>query len=144
MTHRVAYRMDDNGWWYVEALDVPGAHSHGQTIARAGANIREAIAGMLDLPEGAEADLELEERYDLPSALETALTDVRACRAYLDQVRASLGASTESALEMIEKFYPDMGLRDRAALLGVSFQRVAQLRPGGTTPSGRKRAPSSK
>lgn len=130
MTYRVTYKMDDNGWWFVDAPDVPGAHSNGQTIARAQANIREAIAGMLDLPGGVEATMELEESYDLPDDVKSALCAVRHARDELEKLTEDLRESTDNALATLQSHYPDMGLRDRAALLGVSFQRIAQLRPG--------------
>lgn len=141
MTYRVVYRMDDNGWWFVEAPDVPGAHSHGQTIARARTNIKEAIAGMLDLPQGAEATMTLDEHFDLPAAVEAVLVETWAARRDFELANEALRASTDNALTILGKEYPDMGLRDLAALVGVSFQRVAQLRPGNPR-RGRLPAPS--
>jgi predicted RNase H-like HicB family nuclease len=141
-THRVVFSMDDNGWWFAKATEVPGAHSDGQTIARARANIKEAIAGILDLPEGAEADMSLAERFELPAGSDEARQAVWSARAEYEAAEAQLRSATEHALEIFGKEFPDLGLRDLAELLGVSFQRVAQLRPGQPR-GGRRAAPTS-
>lgn len=60
-TYKITIEPDGDGWT-VSADDVKGAHSHGRNLTEARANIREAIALMRDLPEGAEASMVLEER----------------------------------------------------------------------------------
>lgn len=139
-TYTITIEPDDDGWWTVSADDVPGAHSHGQTLARARANIKEAIALIENLPAGAEDTMQLQARLILPPATDEALREVWRARAAYEVASETLSGATNHALEVIAKEFPDMGLRDQADLLGVSFQRVAQLRPGAPR-RGRKAAP---
>jgi predicted RNase H-like HicB family nuclease len=54
---RVVFAGDDNDHWFVDAIDVPGAHSHGRTLDAARRNIREAIALVLEIDdEGVDLD----------------------------------------------------------------------------------------
>ena len=140
-TYKITIEPDDNGWWTVSADDVRGAHSDGQTLARARTNIREAIALMEDLPEGAEATMELEERIVLPVGVRDAVEYVQQLRAEAERINLLVRGATNDALDVLEKCLPDLGLRDQADLLGVSFQRVAQLRPGAPR-GGRRSAPA--
>jgi predicted RNase H-like HicB family nuclease len=140
-TYKVTIAPDDNGWWTVSADEVRGAHSHGQTLARARTNIREAIALMEDLPERAEATMELEERIVLPTGVREAVGYVQQLRAEAERINLLLRGATSDALDVLERCLPDLGLRDQADLLGVSFQRVAQLRPGAPR-GGRRAAPA--
>lgn len=45
----VSYSRDDNGTWLAKASDIPGAHSYGNALEEARANIREAIAVTLHI-----------------------------------------------------------------------------------------------
>jgi predicted RNase H-like HicB family nuclease len=139
--YKITIEPDDNGWWTVSADDVRGAHSHGQTLARARKNIREAIALMEELPEGAEAAMELEEKILLPEGVRGPIEHVQQLRAEAERINLMLRGATNDALDMLDKCLPDLGLRDQAELLGVSFQRVAQLRPGAPR-GGRRAAPA--
>jgi predicted RNase H-like HicB family nuclease len=130
MTYRVDIEMGDNGWWTVDVPEVPGAHTEGQTLSRARNNAREVIALMLDLPEGAEEGIELEEHLRLPVEVEAAVESARSARRLAEQAADAAHRATEDALAALEMHLPDLGLRDRADLVGLSFQRVAQLRPG--------------
>jgi predicted RNase H-like HicB family nuclease len=129
-SYRITIEADDNGWWTVSADDVRGAHSHGQTLARARENIREAIALMEDLPEGAEANMGLEERVVLPADVDAAVGAVRSLRAEAQRIEDQLRQTTNDALDQFDRHLPGLGIRDKADLLGVSYQRIAQLRPG--------------
>lgn len=129
-TYRINIEMDTNGWWFVDALDVAGAHSQGQTLAAARRNIREAIVLMEDLPASAKDGIELVESIQFPAAISTALDAVRHWRSEADAANAKLRETTGDALKALTKEYPDLGLRDLAELLGLSYQRVAQLAPG--------------
>lgn len=137
-TYRITIEPDEDGWWTVSADDVPGAHSHGQTLAATRRNIKEAIAMMENLPPGAEDTMTLSERIVLPPASDEARAMAWSARADYEAVAARLRDATNQALEVFEKEFPDLGLRDLADLLGLSYQRVAQLRPG--RPKGGRRA----
>lgn len=137
MRYRIMIRPDDNGWWFVQADGVPGAHSQGQTLARARINIREAIALVEDLSEEAERLMELDERIVLSAGVEQALESARSARANADSLAEEARRATEAALDALAQQMPEVGLRDQADLVGLSFQRVAQMRPGGHRPTRR-------
>ena len=141
-SYRVNIQLDDNGWWFVDVPDIQGAHSEGQTLARARSNIREAIVLMEDLPSGAENTFDLEERIVLPVAVRRAVAKVQRARARAEAAAEEARTATEEALEALSTHLPDLGLRDQAELVGVSFQRVQQLRPGAPR-RGRRPAPVS-
>lgn len=140
--YRITIEPDEDGWWTVSADDVPGAHSHGQTLERARTNIKEAIAMMENLPEGAERDMEVQAKILLPPATDEAVGAVWTARAAYEIAAGELSSTTQNALEVIAKEFPDLGLRDIAVLLGLSYQRVAQLRPGAPR-RGRRAAPAT-
>jgi predicted RNase H-like HicB family nuclease len=139
-SYRVNIQLDDNGWWFVDAPEVQGAHSEGQTLARARSNIREAIVLMEDLPSGAE-EFDIEERIVLPVAVRRAVAKVQRARERAATAAEDAREATEEALDVLSSHLPELGLRDQAELVGVSFQRVQQLRPG-TPRRGRRPAPT--
>jgi predicted RNase H-like HicB family nuclease len=49
IAYRVVFEPDDNNSWFVRCPTAPGAQGHGRTLTEARANIREAIAEMLDV-----------------------------------------------------------------------------------------------
>ncbi len=128
--YRVTIARDSNGWWFVDAPDVLGAHSQGQTLERARANIRQAIAAVLDLPPSTEARMELDESLQLPQGAASAVGYARETRDRAEAAAAEARQALTDALDTIQNALPDLGIRDQAELLGVSFQRIAQLRPG--------------
>ena len=55
--HQITLERDDNGWWLVRCPALQGTHSHGRTLSSARANIREAIALVLDLDDVTSVEL---------------------------------------------------------------------------------------
>jgi predicted RNase H-like HicB family nuclease len=128
-SYQVVFERDDNNRWFVCCPDLPGAHSHGRTLAAARANIREAIGVVLDLDDDAVLDLQevvrlpdpqLQKLVDRARELRDSATEAedKARRATIDAVVASTGSSAS------------LSLRDLADLLGLSHQRVQQLATG--------------
>lgn len=77
--HHVVFERDDNDRWFVHCPDLPGAHSHGRTLASARSNIREAIALVLDVAEGSSFDLVEDIQLNDPT-LQDATTRARGIR----------------------------------------------------------------
>lgn len=124
-TYAVTYKRDDNDTWFVNAVDVQGAHSYGRTIERARANIREAIAVVLDVEPD---DFEIVEGMRLDDlALDEAFADARKARVNSEIAAAKAQLTTADALELFEKSDETYSVRDLAALLGISHQRVQQI-----------------
>jgi predicted RNase H-like HicB family nuclease len=119
------YELDDNGKWFVSAPEVPGAHSHGRTLARARANIREAIGLVLDVED---SSFELKDEVRLPEPIRRKLNQARAARDRAERALDASASATRDAVEVLSHPPFRLSLRDVADLLGVSFQRVQQLR----------------
>jgi predicted RNase H-like HicB family nuclease len=123
-TYAVHYSHDDNGLWLVRALDLPGAHSHGRSIIAARRNIKEAIALVLDIDD--ESVLNLTESFVFPD--DTKLDQVLALRGEAQK----LTVDADNALRAYVS-RSVLSVRDLAELLGLSFQRIQQLRVGDST-----------
>lgn len=126
-TYQVQVTYED-GRWLADVPEVPGTHTWGRTLAGLDRSVREAIALALDLPEGAEASLELD--WDVATgdgALDAAARQVRAERARLAVAERDLQDRTrELAREILAG---GLTTRDAARLLGVSVQRISQIAP---------------
>lgn len=141
--YRITIEMDTNGWWFVDVPDVPGAHTDGQTLAAARRNAREVIALMEHIPDDVVDTIELDERIILPREVQSTVDWARTAREEAERAAAAARSATDDALAAIEKYLPDLGLRDQAELVGLSYQRVAQLRPG-TPRRGRRAHPTKR
>ena len=122
-TQRVSYNahyiVDDNGAWFVNVADIPGAHSHGRTIAAARKNIREAIALVLDLDN--DDSFDLTETFDIPNREQ--LDTVLALRNRAQTVASDADQATRDYISR-----STLSVRDLSELVGLSFQRVHQIR----------------
>src|SRR5512144_1577788 len=82
--------------WLADAPEVPGTHTWARSLAGLDASVREAIALALDLPEGAEAGLELSWHVVTgDEQLDAQALDVRDERARLAAAESALTAKTE-------------------------------------------------
>jgi predicted RNase H-like HicB family nuclease len=118
-SYNAHYIVDDNGAWFVKVADIPGAHSHGRTIASARKNIREAIALVLDLDD--EASFDLSETFDIPNREQ--LDAVLALRSRAQTVASDADQATRAYIAR-----STLSVRDLSELVGLSFQRVHQIR----------------
>jgi predicted RNase H-like HicB family nuclease len=118
-TFHVHYRLDDDGSWFVKSTDLQGAHTSGRSIVTARANIREAVALVLDDDD----PFELTESFDLPDL--DALTTAQQLRAEAQQLTETADLALKSYVAKSE-----LSVRDLGALFGLSFQRIQQLRSG--------------
>lgn len=125
-TYRVRVTREGNSW-LADALDLPGAHTWARSLARLDENIREAIALVEALPEGAEADLDIDYLYQIGDhELDDQATAARAERVRIEALRRELARSTEQlAQELVRR--RGFSVSDAATLTGVSKQRISQL-----------------
>jgi predicted RNase H-like HicB family nuclease len=123
--YEAVYELDDNGKWFVRAPEVAGAHSHGRTLARARANIREAISLASDVEDNS---FDLKDVIHLPDPVRRRLTRAREARRRAEKALASSVSATREAVDVLSSPPFNLSLRDVADLLGVSFQRVQQMR----------------
>ncbi|HLG01000.1 MAG TPA: type II toxin-antitoxin system HicB family antitoxin [Acidimicrobiia bacterium] len=118
----IRFAPDNNGRWFVEVIDEPRVHSHGQTLERAEANIREALALWYG---GKEEDFVVVPEYDLPKQLASLVAEALELRHASLELERSLRLKARRAARQLT----DRGVsrRDAARLLGISHQRVQQL-----------------
>jgi predicted RNase H-like HicB family nuclease len=118
-SYNAHYIVDDNGAWFVKVADIPGAHSHGRTIAAARKNIREAIALVLDLDD--DTCFDLTETFDIPNREQ--LDTVLALRNRAQTIASDADQATRDYIAR-----SNLSVRDLSELVGLSFQRVHQIR----------------
>ena len=117
----------DDGHWLADVPGLQGAHTYARNLPALDQAVREVIVLAADLPDAAMPELVLEYRYDTgdPELDATAL-EVRRLRRQADELAAAAAARTgEAAARLVAR---GLSVRDVAALLGISPQRVSQLR----------------
>ena len=120
-TYTVQYEHDDNGDWLVTVPDVPSAHTFGRTLSHAREMAREVIALVLDVEPDA---FGIRDEVLLGAPADRLIREAREARARAEVATAEAQAATLAAIDRLD----DLTVRDAAEVLGVSFQRVHQLR----------------
>ena len=126
--YTVTYERDEGGWWIAELRGVAGVNSDGRTIASARRRVREALA--LAVGDAAAARAELVDDVRLPAKLLRSLKRASAARARADELYADAQKATVLLAKELTHQY-GLSVRDAAAMLGVSHQRIQQLKTGG-------------
>jgi DNA-binding NarL/FixJ family response regulator len=124
-----AYRVivtRDDGHWLADVPALQGAHTYARSLSALDQAVREVVVLAADLPDEAMPGLALEFEYQTGDAsLDATTREVRQLRRQADEISASATARTsEAAAELVAR---GMSVRDVAALLGISPQRVSQL-----------------
>lgn len=123
--YKVTYERDEGGWWIAELHGVPGVNSDGRTVASARRRVREALA--LAVGDVAAAQAELVDDVKLPPAVKKAVKEAATIRARADELHAEAREATVSLAKELTRRY-GLSVRDAARLLGVSHQRVQQVK----------------
>jgi len=127
-------------WWAVEVPDVPGAFTQGRNLKEAAEMAREAVALLLDVSED---EIEIDLQPKLPETTTTALEDFQARRVAREEAEEAERSAQETAARALLT-EAGLSVRDAGVVLGISYQRVAQLAPAGeakvrtATTTGRK------
>ncbi len=124
-TYRVIITRDD-GHWLADVPSLHGAHTYARSLAALDQAVREVVVLAADLPDEAMPGLVLEFEYHTgDTSLDATTREVRQLRRQADEIAAAATARTsEAAAELVAR---GMSVRDVAALLGISPQRVSQL-----------------
>jgi hypothetical protein len=126
---RPAYRVvvtREDGQWLADVPELPGAHTCARSLPSLDRAAREAVVLAADLPDEAMPDLVLDYDYRTgdPDLDATAL-EVRRLRRQADELAATAASRTgQAAAQLVAR---GLSVRDVAALLGISPQRVSQL-----------------
>lgn len=122
----VVYRRDETGWWVAQVREAPAAITQGRTLAEARRRIREALALAVD-SDAVARRASLIDDVRLPRTVRRALRAVSVSRTRLERERDRLSQANDAALsELIGRL--KLSLRDAGELLGLSHQRIQQLK----------------
>jgi len=110
--------------WLADVPDVPGAHTFARSLSALQRSVREVIVLMTDRPDDALDDFDLDVRYEIDDS-SAAVAAARRARVEAEQAER---ASAEAIRHAVAGLPASLSVRDVAALLGVSHQRVAQVR----------------
>lgn len=128
--------------WLADVPDVPGTHTWAKSLKALHQSVREVIAMQEDLPDGAEAGLELDLEYVLGEPeLAAQAASLRELRRRLERDEEKLAAGTAATVERLTR--DGYSVRDVAALLSISPQRVSQIQPQSRTWTKRETAARS-
>jgi hypothetical protein len=124
-SYRVVVTREDDQW----LADVPGlqgAHTYARSLPSLDQAVREVVVLAADLPDQAMPDLILDYDYHTGDPdLDATAFEVRRLRRQADELTATAAARTgKAAAELAAR---GLSVRDVAALLGISPQRVSQL-----------------
>ena len=131
-TYTAQLKQEDDGRWTVELEEEPRVHTWGKTVDQALTRMKEAAAMWFETDE---ASIALVPRPVLPKATGRTVEQAR-------QAREQARAADRQAIERTRKAAVALAargisMRDAAAILGISHQRVHQLL---TTETPRRRA----
>ncbi len=112
-------------WWAIDIPDVPGAFTQSRRLEHAQSMARDAIALLLDVDP---LSFDVEVRVELQEHLQEAVESVARSKADALQARENAATSAEQAVRVLTA--EGITIRDIGEILGVSFQRVAQLAAG--------------
>ncbi len=122
----VVYERDETGWWVAQVKDAPEAITQGRTLAEARRRIREALGVTLG-PDSDASQATLVDEVRLPPDARRAITAVVKSRSRLEQDKELLAkAMNEATTQLLDAV--GLSVRDTAELLGLSHQRIQQLK----------------
>lgn len=119
-TYTAIARPEHDGW-DVEVVEADRSHTWAPTLTKARQFAREVAAAWFD-----QAMDDVDVVLTVDGAADE-LAAARAKRAAADQATAEAAAATQAAIDRLAAL--GLSVRDSAAVVGLSHQRVAQLRP---------------
>jgi hypothetical protein len=123
--YRVVVTRED-GHWLADVPELQGSHTFARNLPALDDVVREVIVLAADLPDSAMPELILDYDYHTGDPeLDSTTAEVRHLRRQADELAATAAARTgQAAATLVAK---GLSVRDVAALLGISPQRVSQL-----------------
>lgn len=118
----------EDGNWLVELGEIPQVHTFGRTLAKAQANIRDALALWVQADDASILDIR-DDFGGLPTHLTEAVAQANQARAKAAELsERAQELTSQAAKELVDDL--GMPIRDAARLLHVSHQRIHQLVQG--------------
>ena len=112
----------EQGWWTVEVDEVPGLFTQARRLSQIEAQVRDALTLFPEIEASPDAA-----RVIVVPMGEYAVLAARALKARRDAETAKEQANRIMADTARELYRHDLPYRDIGQMLGISFQRVAQL-----------------
>lgn len=124
-TYRVVVTRED-GQWLADIPEFQGAHTFARSLPTLDQAAREVIVLAADLPDEAMPELLIDYDYHTgDQELDRTAQEVRQLRQQASELAAAAAARTgQAAADLVAV---GLSVRDAAALLGISPQRVSQL-----------------
>lgn len=119
--YTAVYERDPDGTWIVEVKEARHCHTYGDSLSRARAKIRTALALWFD--DAARAQITDDVR--LPAPVKHQIHSYREARAAADRAAEKASQSSREAVRLLRKL--GISTRDAAEVMGLSQQRIAQL-----------------
>ncbi len=113
-----------DGWWAIEVPEVRGAFSQARRLEQVEEMAREVIALLLGVPEDS---FDVTVTPQLPEEFDQTVTVVKQLREDAQRLEAAATEATRQATHELRHSQLQLAMRDIAWLLGISYQRVAQL-----------------
>jgi hypothetical protein len=123
--YRVLVTRED-GHWLADVPELQGAHTYARSLPGLDQAVREVIVLAADFPDEAMPELVIDYDYHTGDPeLDSAAMEVRRLRRQADELAAT--AATRTGQAAVALVASGLSVRDAAALLGISAQRVSQL-----------------
>lgn len=123
--YRVIVTRED-GTWLADVPELEGAHTYARTLPALDRAVREVVVMAADRPDEEMPALQL--AYDYRTGdpdVDVTAAEIRTLRVRADQLAATATARTSAAAALLVE--RGLSVRDVAAMLGISPQRVSQL-----------------
>jgi predicted RNase H-like HicB family nuclease len=127
-SYTVRYERDETGWWVASVPSVKGCHTQGRSIKQARTRIREALGLFISNA----SDVELIDDVKLPVHVLKLVKQTIDDRKTADIAASNLVKAQIKAAEMLTRKL-GVSVRDAGEVLGISYQRVAQILPPSVT-----------
>ena len=119
----VTYDRDESGAWIAQVQGVPEAHTYGRTIDQARERVREALS----LWKNDARRAEVVDEVHLPARASNLVAAVHKAKKRVEEEQIRAQKSASAAARHLTGAW-GLSLRDAGELLGVSRQRVQQIR----------------
>ena len=122
--YRVVYERDpESGWWMARVPEVRGCHTQGRTIQESKRRIREALGLFVSDADTAK----LRDDIRIPAEARRAISTYLNRRRRAEKQEQELSEAQRAALAVLQQNPLNLSIRDTAAVLELSHQRVHQL-----------------
>jgi predicted RNase H-like HicB family nuclease len=118
-----AHAVRSGDWWSVSVPGVDGAHTQARRLDQVEEAVRDALALLLD---EAPDTFEITVVPDLDESQVTAIKGVSEARSELEQAKAEYLGQQRQVIDHLVNV-EGLTIRDVGMILGISYQRVAQI-----------------